>query len=221
MKRKTKPRLIIAFLGPQGAGKVTQAVALAKRLGLPEISTGALYRREIDSDTRLGRAVKKDVSHGRLVADKITNSLLAKRLKEKDLKRGVVIDVYPRTLGQAAALQAISPPAAVYVIDVSDKTAIVRITGRRVCTACGASFHLKFHPPKKAGVCDVCGRPLIKRKDDTAESIKKRLRVYHRDTEPILAIYNRSKKLIRIDGNGPISDIAKQVWTRLPKWLKN
>lgn len=213
-------RPIIIFLGPQGSGKGTQATRLAKRLGMVEISTGALYRDEIEAGTRLGKLVQKDVKRGELVADEITNALLAWRLAQKDVKGGVILDGYPRTLGQAAALELIGTPAVVIAFTLPDKVAVERISGRRVCRKCGASYHVKFLPPKKAGICDRCGSPLHRRADDNPTAVRKRLAVYHENTAPILAIYDRTGKLVEIDGTGSVEAIAKKVEAAVPRGLK-
>lgn len=218
-----KPKLdrpIIIFLGPQGAGKGTQATLLARRLGMKEISTGALYRDEIEADTRLGRLVKEDVQKGELVADEITNALLTWRLSQPDVAQGVVLDGFPRTLAQAAALEFIGTPEVVIAFTIADRAAIERISGRRVCDSCGASYHVKFRPPKKAGICDNCGGALKRRKDDTPASVKKRLTVYHKNTAPIFAIYDRTGKLREIDGTKSVEEISKAVWQAVPENLK-
>jgi len=213
-------RPIIIFLGPQGSGKGTQATLLAERLGMKEISTGALYRDEIETKTRLGRLVQGDVKRGELVADEITNALLTWRLSEKDVTGGVVLDGYPRTLGQAAALELIGTPSLVIAFDLSDKVAIERISGRRVCLKCGASYHVKFVPPKKSGVCDRCGATLHRRKDDNPSAVRKRLTVFHKNTEPILAIYDRTGKLVEIDGSKSVEDISKDVWAAVKSKMR-
>jgi adenylate kinase len=219
MKQNHK-RPIIVFLGPQGAGKGTQATLLARRLGFKEVSTGALYRDEIEAGTRLGKLVAREVKAGELVADEITNALLTWRLRQKDVAGGVVLDGYPRTLAQAAALEYIGTPEAVVAFTVPDKVAVERISGRRVCDHCGASYHVKFRPPKKAGLCDRCGGALKRRKDDTPVSVKKRLAVYHKNTEPIFAIYDRTGKLREIAGTGSVEAIAAAVWRAVPEHLK-
>lgn len=219
MREIFKNRPIILFLGPQGGGKGTQAELLAKRLKIPAISTGALYREEIENKTRLGRLVEKSVKTGELVADEITNALLAWRLREKDVENGVILDGYPRTLGQVAALELIKTPTLVIAVNVSDAVAVKRISGRRVCRYCNLHYHMEFRSTKQHGVCDRCGHELVQREDDTPTAVKKRLAVYHKNTEPILAIYDRLGKLVEFDGARPVDEIAKDVWHAVSETL--
>lgn len=219
MKERLKHRPIILFLGPQGGGKGTQAELLAKRLKIPAISTGALYREEIENKTRLGRLVEDSVKNGVLVADEITNSLLAWRMRETDVENGIILDGYPRTLGQVAALELIGTPTLVIAVNVSDVVAVKRISGRRICSYCNMHYHMEFRSTKQHGICDRCGHKLVQRADDTPTAVKKRLTVYHKNTEPILAIYDRLGKLVEFDGARPVDEIAKDVWHAVQKSL--
>ncbi|TAL20604.1 nucleoside monophosphate kinase [Patescibacteria group bacterium] len=208
-------RNIIIFLGPQGSGKGTQAALLAKRLRLPAISTGALYREEVAKSTRLGQLARRYIMRGLLAPDEVTSALVFWRLGERDARRGAVLDGYPRTLGQLEAFSHIAEVKKVIAVHIPDRAALKRMAGRRVCSRCEENFHLQFRPPKKFGVCDRCGGRLIRRPDDNPAAVKKRLAVYHKNTEPVLALYEKMGLLAEIDGTKSVAEVARRVWRAL------
>jgi len=205
--------LNIIFLGPPTSGKGTQAEMLAKKIGLVSISTGNIFRENIQKKTKLGKIAASFIDKGKLVPDDITNQLIAKTLKK--IKRGFILDGYPRNLSQAKALEKIVKIDSVFYIKISDKEAIQRIVGRRVCPACGRVYHIKVMRPKKKGICDVCGSKLIHREDDRKEVIKKRLKIYHRDTEPVVGFYRKKGLLIEINGEQSIKEVYQDIVGKL------
>jgi adenylate kinase len=219
-RRPTRPRRIIVFLGPQGSGKGTQAELLAKRIRFVAVSTGGLYRDEILKGTRLGKLAAAYINKGDLAPDEVTNALIGWRLGEPDVRRGVVLDGYPRTLGQIEAMDRIGEPALVFAINVPDKVALARISGRRACSRCDANYHLIFRRPKHAGRCDRCGGALVRRADDNPAAVKKRLRIYHKNTEPILAVYEREGVLVEIDGTKDVAAVAAEIRKRYKERTK-
>lgn len=213
LKLKTNFRKFVVF-GPQGSGKGTQAEILAATLNIPRISTGDIYRRQIKEQTKLGRLASNYINKGNLVPDEITNNLVAERLREADAKKGYVLDGYPRNKIQFEALDKIAPVVVALEIWILDKEAIFRISGRRVCQ-CGMTYHLRFNPPKKEGICDKCGRELFQREDDKEEAIKKRLEIYHKVTETLLKFYQKRGKLIKIKGEQSISQVTEEIFQKL------
>ena len=204
----------MVVFGPQGSGKGTQAEIIAEDLHLPWISTGNIYRQHIQKRTDLGKIVEQFIKNGRLVPDDITNKLVAERLMELDARAGFVFDGYPRNIVQAKFLNEIVKIDVALEIAISDEEAVRRITGRRICS-CGMTYHVKYNPPKKEGVCDKCGRQLIHREDDTEPVIKERLAIYHHDTEPVLDMYLNQGVLIRINGEQRIKDVADEIVSKL------
>ncbi|MFA6271849.1 MAG: adenylate kinase [Patescibacteria group bacterium] len=204
----------VVVFGPQGSGKGTQAEIIAEDLHLPWISTGNIYRQHIQKRTDLGKIVEQFIKNGRLVPDDITNKLVAERLMELDARAGFVFDGYPRNIVQAKFLNEIVKIDVALEIAISDEEAVRRITGRRICS-CGMTYHVKYNPPKKEGVCDKCGRQLIHREDDTEPVIKERLAIYHHDTEPVLDMYLNQGVLIRINGEQRIKDVADEIVSKL------
>jgi len=201
----------IVFLGPQGSGKGTQAELLAKDLKLPVISTGAIYREESKKKTVLGEQVGTYMNQGKLVPDDITNALVSRRLEKKDCAKGFILDGFPRTLSQASALDEMVVLTHVILINISDKEAVYRISGRLMCK-CGATYHQKFNPPKVIGVCDNCGEKLFVRKDDSEESaLRKRLAIYHQEIDPIIEYYRQKNVLFQINGEKSISEVCADV----------
>ncbi len=215
--------MYVILMGPQGSGKGTQAVRLAPRLGLALIATGELFRGAIKAGTDLGRQVKEIYDRGDLVPDEITIRLVEERLddvtRERSLGegvRGALFDGFPRTRGQAEALdralaergEAIS---AVVRIDVPAPVLIARLTGRRVCGGCGAVYHLEFHLPRASGVCDVCGGELIQREDDTRAAVEKRLALYASQTEPLLSYYAERGLVAAVDGGQAIEAVTDAI----------
>ena len=179
------PRRIIIF-GPQGSGKDTQSERLSRHLKIPPVITGDLFRKEISKRTKIGKIVSRRLKEGKLAPDEITISLVRKKLKEKKLKKGFILNGFPRNLKQAKALDKITAIDWVIELFISDKEGIRRLSGRRLCPVCGATFHLQYKPPKKPGLCDHCRKKLVIREDDKPEIIKKRLSIYHKETEPVL-----------------------------------
>jgi len=205
----------IVFLGPQGSGKGTQAELLSKKLNLPQLITGEIFRREIARETELGRKAKEIIKQGELVPDEITNKIVTEELKKEQYKNGVIIDGFPRNLIQANVLEQILKITYAILINISDKEAIERISGRRTCLNCGMVYHLKYNPPMRNETCDKCSEKLIIRADDTGEAIKKRLEIYHRDTEPVIYYYKQRGVLVEINGEQPIERVHEEIIKKL------
>jgi len=192
----------MVFLGPPGAGKGTLAAMASAKKGLPHISTGDLFRAAIKNETELGKKVKSILAEGRLVPDDLTIALVKERLARDDASKGWILDGFPRTIGQAAALQAIDATELVVNFDVPDEMILFRLTGRRVCKDCGKIYHIATMPPAREGICDLCGGQLYTRPDDSEESIKTRLAAYREQTEPLIDWYGKLGILVTIDGSG-------------------
>jgi len=202
----------LIIFGPPGAGKGTQAKRVAKELDLTHVSTGDIFRDNIKKQTPLGKEVSELISKGNLVSDHITNELVKDRLTQKDVKNGFLLDGYPRTVSQANFLD-ILPGKIDKVINlqVPDEELIKRIAARRICSNCKAEFNLIYNKPKKEGVCDNCHGELIQRKDDNEESVKNRLAVYHKDTQPVIKFYENKGIVINIDGFQPIEKVTSNI----------
>lgn len=203
-------RLLI--MGPPGAGKGSQAVMIKEYYHIPHISTGDMFREAIAKKLPLGVLAKEYMDKGELVPDSVTVGLVRERLREEDCKTGFLLDGFPRTLAQAAALDDIlreygSQIDHVINLDVNDAVLIERIAGRRICRQCGASYHIVNRPSKTKGVCDICGGPLYQRPDDNEETVKNRIRVYQEQTKPILDYYQDKGLVINIDGSQNVEDI--------------
>lgn len=180
----------LIMLGAPGAGKGTQAAILNQKLGIPTISTGNILRAAIKDGTPTGLKAKEYMDNGQLVPDDVIIGIINERLQAEDCKNGYILDGVPRTIGQAEALEKAGIHFdAVVALEVSDEEIMQRMSGRRVCEQCGASYHIVAIPPKVEGVCDVCGGALVQRADDAPETVKSRLDVYHRETEPLKAYY--------------------------------
>ena len=195
----------IIMLGAPGAGKGTQAKKIAEKYQIPHISTGDIFRANIKNGTELGMKAKAFMDAGGLVPDEITIGMLLDRIQEADCENGYVLDGFPRTIPQAESLtKALGEmgEAIDYAInvDVSDEKILKRMSGRRVCPACGATYHIESNPPKKEGICDVCNQALVIRDDDKPETVKKRLEVYHNQTEPLIAYYQKAGVMKEVDG---------------------
>ena len=215
-------RLIL--LGPPGAGKGTQATYIKERFGIPQISTGDMLRAAVKAGTPLGVAAKKVMDAGGLVSDDIIIGLVKDRLKEPDCAGGYLFDGFPRTIPQADAMKD-AGVALDYVleIDVPDSEIVLRMSGRRVHLASGRTYHLKFNPPKTAGVDDVTGEALIQRDDDREETVKKRLEIYHQQTKALVGYYSgwaasgdtRAPRYRKINGLGPVDSIRDAAFAAL------
>lgn len=204
----------LIFFGIIGSGKGTQAELISNKFHFPIISTGNIFRRNIKNKTKLGIQIEHILAKGHLVADEITVKVLKKELKKMDLKKGVIIDGFPRTLHQAKMLEHILPIDFVFNISLSESEVISRIANRRTCK-CGATYHIKHNPPKKEGVCDRCGRKLFIRDDSKPKVVKNRIRVYKNKTEKLLEFYKAKKILININGNLPIKEVYKQIYDKI------
>lgn len=206
----------ITIMGPPGSGKGTQAEQLCKRLGIVHISTGAIIRNAIREKTQLGVAAEDYIAKGQLVPDSLVIDMVSARLKENDCQNGYILDGFPRTLVQAEAMEnlGIELDCALNLV-VDDETIVVRLGGRRECKACAAPYHVEFNPPKKDGVCDRCGGELITRSDDVPETIRERLSVYHKQTEPLIDFYKKRGLLKNVVGCDDIEDTTKAVLAAL------
>lgn len=206
----------IILMGPPGAGKGTQAALLAEQEQIPHISTGDIFRANMSQGTPLGKLAKEYVDAGKYVPDDVTNAMVKDRLSQPDCRRGFLLDGYPRTTDQAAALDAMLkelglPLDGVINIEVPDALLVERAEGRRVCRKCGATYHLKFNPPPREGVCGKCGGELYQRSDDTAEKVTVRLQEYHSKTEPVLEYYRRRGLVRIINGDQPMQAVTAAI----------
>lgn len=206
----------LILLGPPGAGKGTQAKMMIERYGIPQISTGDMLRAALKAGTPLGLEAKKFMEKGELVPDEVVIGLVKERLQEGDCAKGFMLDGFPRTVAQAAALdKELGSMAksidAVICIDVPNDELMARLTGRRTCKECGAGFHLKFDPPKVDNVCDKCGGELYQRDDDNETTVSARLNVYQTQTFPLIDYYQEQGKLRKIDGVGEIKTIFERI----------
>lgn len=197
----------IILLGPPGAGKGTQAKQLAKRLNLPHISTGDILRKNVTQNSDLGKQAKDFMNKGLLVPDELVTKMLMERVAEADTEPGFILDGYPRNLSQAKALDDMLKEKntgvdLVVYLDTSDPVIIQRLSGRLVCSLCGANFHIKNMPPKKDKLCDNCGGKLYQRDDDKEETIKKRLVVYEKESAPLIKYYDAQHRLYRLSADG-------------------
>ena len=190
----------LILLGAPGAGKGTLASYLIEKMGVPSVSTGNILREAIANKTELGQKAKAFMDAGQLVPDQLVIDLLRDRLAQDDCKNGFILDGFPRTIPQAEALDQIASIDCALSLEVDDAVIEGRMTGRRVCLKCGATYHIKANPPKQEGVCDVCGDTLHIRKDDKPDVVKHRLATYHEQTEPLKDYYGAQGKLKSIDG---------------------
>lgn len=206
----------IVMLGAPGAGKGTQAKMIAAKYQIPHISTGDIFRANIKEGTELGNKAKAYMDQGLLVPDELVIELVVDRLKWDDAKNGYVLDGFPRTIPQAEALTkalAADGDALDYAlnIDIADQAIIDRMSGRRACVSCGATYHIVNIPPKKEGICDVCGSKLILRDDDKPETVRKRLEVYHDQTQPLIEYYEKGNILRQLDGTADMEDVFASI----------
>ena len=207
----------ILLMGPPGAGKGTQAAELVKEFAIPHISTGDMFRAAIKEGTALGREAKGYMDQGKLVPDSVTIGIVRERLAKDDCKKGFILDGFPRTVEQADALDGILKDLGLSLtrvlnINVPAADLIERATGRRKC---GATYHVKFNPPKKEGVCDACGGELFQRADDTAETMKNRLSVYEASTKPLIDYYEKAGVYTEVDGRQAIDKVTADLISAL------
>ena len=206
----------LILLGAPGAGKGTQAEIISKKLHIPTISTGNILREAIKNGTEIGLKAKSFMDNGKLVPDDVIIGIVKERVSRDDCKNGFILDGVPRTIPQAEALEQQGVHFdRVVSIEIEDSVIEARMTGRRVCGTCGASFHVTANPPKVEGVCDLCGKELIVRKDDTPETVKSRLKVYHEQTEPLKDFYEKLGVLKLVDGNQPIEAATGDILAAL------
>lgn len=206
----------IIMLGAPGAGKGTQAKMIAEKCGIPHISTGDIFRANIKNGTELGAKAKEYMDKGFLVPDELVCDLVVDRIQQADCEKGYILDGFPRTIPQAEALEnalnAIEQKLDYAIdIDVPDENIINRMSGRRACVGCGATYHVLFNPTKVEGKCDVCGESLILRDDDKPETVKKRLDVYHTQTQPLIDFYTERKVLVEVDGTQSMDKVFDDI----------
>ena len=212
----------IIMLGAPGAGKGTQAKQIAAKYQIPHISTGDIFRANIKNGTELGKKAKTYMDQGALVPDELTCDLVMDRIQQDDCKNGFVLDGFPRTIPQAEALDkalAANNEAVDFAINVEvpDENIINRMSGRRACVGCGATYHIQFNAPKVEGVCDTCGEKLILRDDDKPETVKNRLSVYHEQTQPLIDYYSKKGVLAEVDGTQAMDDVFNAIVNVLGK----
>ena len=206
----------IIMLGAPGAGKGTQAKQIAAKYQIPHISTGDIFRANIKNGTELGKEAKEYMDKGLLVPDELTVRLLLDRVAQDDCKNGYVLDGFPRTIPQAEVLDKELTKLGDSVdfavdVDVPDENIIRRMSGRRACLNCGATYHIVNIPPKKEGICDVCGSELVLRDDDQPETVKNRLKVYHEQTQPLIEYYTGKGVLRTVDGTLPMEEVFDAI----------
>jgi adenylate kinase len=206
----------LILMGLPGAGKGTQAERIVEKYGIPHISTGDMFRTAIKNGTQLGQQAKAFMDKGELVPDEVTVGIVKERLSEEDCKTGYLLDGFPRTVVQANSLDAIlaelnRPLSGVLYIDVNKALLMDRLTGRRICKQCGATYHKMFNPPAQEGICDKCGGELYQREDDNAETVGNRLEVNVKQTQPLLDFYQEKGLLKRVNGDQEISNVFNDI----------
>lgn len=208
----------LMFLGAPGAGKGTQASLVSEKYSIPSISTGALLRAAISNQTKLGLEAKSYMDAGALVPDSVVVGIIKEKLQSDDCKNGFILDGFPRTVNQAEALDSMGIGIDLVIdIEIADEKIVERISGRRVCSKCGATYHISYLPPKKEGICDNCSSELIMRSDDAPETVLSRLEVYHKQTEPLIDYYSKHGKMLVVDGTLSIEDASKIICTEIDK----
>lgn len=210
----------LVFMGPPGAGKGTQAKAVAVHYGVPHISSGDIFRGEIERKTPLGRKIRSYLEQGTLVPDEITVEAVASRLEGEDCADGWLLDGFPRTEGQAKALDETleadgAELSAVVYLEVDGETIVERMSGRRVCPKCGRSYHVKYLRPRVEGRCDACGTTLLIRDDDKPETVRERLATYEKQTAPLVEYYRRRGLLVRVAGEGSPEEVRARIFEQL------
>ncbi len=206
----------IIMLGAPGAGKGTQAKRIAEKYGIPHISTGDIFRANIKEGTELGMKAKEFMDQGLLVPDEVTIGMLLDRIKKEDCVNGYVLDGFPRTIPQAESLTKALEEMGQNIdyavdVDVPDENIVSRMSGRRACITCGATYHVQFAPPKAEGICDKCGAELVLRDDDKPETVQKRLTVYHEQTQPLIDYYRRAGVLVSVDGTQSMDQVFESI----------
>ena len=197
----------IIFFGAPGAGKGTQAEIVSEKMNIPTISTGAIIRAAIKAGTDMGKSAQSYIEKGNLVPDEVVIGIIKDRLDEDDCKNGFILDGFPRTIPQAEALDKMGVKIDVVLeLHVPDEEIVTRMSGRRVCAVCGATFHTKYNPPKTEGICDKCGKELTIRKDDEPSVVKSRLEVYHNETEPLKDYYGKKGLIKTVVGQEELAD---------------
>jgi adenylate kinase len=214
----------IVLLGPPGAGKGTQAKRISEKLNLPHISSGDIFRENLNNKTALGKKAKEYMNRGELVPDDLTISMIRERLSRPDCDQGALLDGFPRTIAQAQALNEMlgefdGGVDAVPYIKVPDEELIERLSGRLVCKAKGHVFHRKYNPPEQPGICDYDGSELYQREDDKPETVKRRIRVYFKQTQPLIEYYRDRDLLIEIDGDQPIKQVTADLFGALEELI--
>lgn len=208
------------LLGPPGAGKGTQAETIVREFNVPHISTGDIFRYNIKEGTALGKKAKEYMDQGLLVPDELTIELVKDRLLKDDCENGFLLDGFPRTIAQADALEDALKSMnqkldCVVNIEVSKELLVERAVGRRVCKDCGQTYHMTFNAPSKEGICDRCGGELLQRKDDTEETVSKRISVYQDQTQPLIEYYSKKGIIVNIDGEKPIDEVGRSIVSKL------
>lgn len=201
----------LVLLGPPGAGKGTQAERLATAFQVPRVATGDMLREEVRRGTKLGRRASSYMRRGDLVPDDVIVAMVEARLERRDCREGYVLDGFPRTQEQARALEGFASLDAVLYLEVPEDEVVERLAGRRSCPRCQAVYHLAFRPPRKEGRCDRCGEALVQREDDREEVVRERFRTYRDRTEPLVAHYEASSLLERVDGSGGIEEVSRRL----------
>ncbi|AKG38081.1 MAG: adenylate kinase [Infirmifilum sp.] len=209
----------LVFIGPPGVGKGTYANAVREKYGIPHISTGDIFREEVKKGSELGLKVKEYLDKGLLVPDDLVIEVVKKRLQEEDCRKGFILDGFPRTVVQAVALEKFAPPDLVINFVAKPEVIIERVSGRRVCSVCGAIYHVKYMPPKVPGVCDKCGGPLIQRRDDKPEVVRERLKIFEEQFTPIIRFYSEKGRLVTIEANEQADVVIPRILEILKKYF--
>ncbi len=208
----------LVFIGPPGIGKGTYASILSKKYGIPHISTGDIFREEIAKGTELGKKVKEYVEKGLLVPDEIVIEVVKQRLSQPDCQKGFILDGFPRTLRQAEALDQMTKIDAAILFEAPVEVIIERVSGRLVCPKCGAIYHVKWRPPKKPGICDVCGSKLVRRKDNEPDVVRRRYEIYLQTFTPIIDYYRKKGLLIEINAAREAEEVIADLEQKLREW---
>src|SRR5699024_8685717 len=222
MRKARRIALNLILMGLPGAGKGTQAEKINEKYNIPHISTGDMFRLAIKEGTELGKQAQAYMDQGDLVPDEVTIGIVEERLRKDDCKNGFLLDGFPRTIAQAEALQTLLTTmneSIDYVlhVDVPEKDLVERLTGRRICPTCGATYHVMYNPPAKEGICDKDGSTLIQREDDQPETVKNRLAVNIKQTKPLLDFYQEKDLLVSINGDQDIDQVFKDIQTKIEK----